>query len=42
MAAVQAAAQAVMEIPECGEFFSLIDEPSVQMLHFNSMDRSAL
>lgn len=38
MEAAQAAAQAVMEIPECREFFSLIDEPSVQMLHFHSMD----
>lgn len=39
MDAAQAAAQAVNQIPECGEFFSLIDESSVQMLHFNSMNR---
>ena len=37
LASAQAAAQAVNEIPECGAFFSLIDESTVQMLHFNSV-----
>lgn len=37
MAAAQAAAEQVMEIPQCMAFFRLIDEDSVQMLHFNRL-----
>ncbi len=39
MDAAQAAAQLVTQIPECGKFFGMIDESSVQMLHFNSVSR---
>lgn len=37
LASARAGAQAVNDIPECGAFFSLIDEGSAQMLHFESV-----
>lgn len=33
-ASAQAAAQAVMQCPQCAEFFQLIDDTQIQMLHF--------
>ncbi|WP_051208175.1 hypothetical protein [Saccharospirillum impatiens] len=36
MAAAKAAAAAVMQMPEFGAFFALIDETTVQMMHFNT------
>lgn len=33
-ASAQAAAQAVMQCPDCAAFFQLIDESGLQMLHF--------
>jgi hypothetical protein len=34
MASAKAAAEAVMQCAECAEFFALIDEREIQMLHF--------
>jgi hypothetical protein len=35
MACAQAAAQAVMQCPICAEFFGLIDEGKLEMIHFD-------
>ncbi len=35
MACAQAASQAVMQCPTCAEYFALIDERQLQMLHFD-------
>jgi heme-degrading monooxygenase HmoA len=35
-AAAEAAAEKVMQMPEFGEFFALIDDSTVQMMHFDT------
>ena len=34
LASAQAAAEKVMDIPACGEFFGLIDQDHMQFMHF--------
>jgi len=39
MASAKAAAEKVMQIPECGAFFSLIDQESMTFLHLDVQER---
>ena len=38
LSSAKQAAEKVMSIPECGEFFSLIEQSQMQFLHFNRVE----